>query len=193
MNQDVICLASASPRRHALLKQIGLGFQVLVTDVDESPLENEAPDDLVQRLSLLKSTAAQATLKDQSIIVIAADTTVALDHRTFGKPRDREDGLAMMAALSGRTHTVYTGVTVARGENCHTIVQSSRVSMRKTTLQERQRYWDHGEPRDKAGAYGVQGVGAIFVERVEGSYSGVMGLPLCETANLLKTLGCHPL
>ena len=189
MNHDVIVLASGSPRRRDLLTQIGLRFQVLVTDVDESGLENEAPDDLVARLSLLKSTAAQATLKDPTIIVIAADTTVALDGQVFGKPQDRDHALAMMAALSGRTHTVYTGVTVARGDSQKTIVQSSQVSMRKTTLSERQRYWDHGEPRDKAGAYGVQGVGAVFVERIEGSYSGVMGLPLCETAKLLHDLG----
>ena len=192
MNQNVIFLASGSPRRRELLTQIGVHFQCLVTHVDETVLENEAPSDLVRRLSLLKSSAAQERL-GSSVVIIGADTTVAVDGQILGKPRDREDGLRMMASLSGKVHRVFTGVTVMRGNWKKTLVQTSQVTMRETTLEERRRYWDNGEPRDKAGAYGVQGLGAVFVRRIEGSYSGVMGLPLCETAGLLAEVGCSPL
>ncbi|MEM7281993.1 MAG: Maf family protein [Pseudomonadota bacterium] len=192
MNQNVIFLASGSPRRRELLTQIGVTFECLVTDVDESVLENEAPSDLVQRLSLLKSSAAQTVL-GPSPVIIGADTTVAIEGQMFGKPTDREDALHMMARLSGKVHKVFTGVTVMRGDWQKTLVQISRVTMRETSLEERGRYWDNGEPRDKAGAYGVQGLGAVFVQRIEGSYSGVMGLPLCETAGLLAEVGCGPL
>lgn len=190
MNQEVIYLASASPRRKALLDQIGISHQICPMDVDESRIPQETALEYVSRLSLLKSTVAQGSLSlSANQIVLGADTTVVVDQEILGKPKDRVMGLAMLSTLSGRSHEVFTAVTVVKGDWNRTVSSVSRVFMRSTTDEERAAYWECGEPWDKAGGYGVQGKGAVFIQRIEGSYSGVMGLPLCETAQLLEQAG----
>lgn len=185
---DMLLLASASPRRSALLTQIGRAHAIAATDVDERVLPGEAPAALVVRLARAKASAGAAARPEASA-VIGADTVVALDDRVFGKPRDAHDGAAMLRALSGRTHTVWSGVAVAcRGELEHRLSES-HVRFRALDEAEIAAYWETGEPRDKAGAYAVQGLAAAFIVRLEGSYSGVMGLPLYETSELLARRG----
>lgn len=187
MNQpSTIRLASSSPRRREILAALGLEFSVAATDVDETPLPGEAPDDMVLRLAVAKAKAIEAGSND---VVIAADTAVVVDELMLGKPRDRDDCLAMLEALAGRSHTVYTGVAVRHGDQTCTALSSSRVHFRDMSRDEALAYWHSGEPRDKAGAYAVQGLGGVFVERIEGSYSGVVGLPVFETAALLRQVG----
>lgn len=184
----MIFLASSSPRRRELLAQIGVAHQVVEVQVDEALHAGEAPELYVVRLALAKAQAGHAICNDWP--VLGADTTVVVDGAILGKPRDRADGLAMLARLSGHTHHVYTGVAVvdAAGE-AHTRLSVSAVTFRAISAPEQEAYWDSGEPADKAGGYAVQGLGAVFIERLEGSYSGVMGLPLFETAALLR--GCE--
>lgn len=183
-------LASASPRRRELLEQIGVDFTVLPVDIDETPLSGEAPADYVRRLAREKALAALARLDASApLCVLGADTTVTLDGRILGKPADRDEGLAMLALLSGRTHRVLTAVALADAGRCEVRLVDSAVTFRPMTPAEAERYWAGGEPCDKAGGYAIQGLGAVFVRRLEGSYSGVVGLPLCETAELLGAFG----
>jgi septum formation protein len=185
----VLTLASASPRRSALLTQIGIAHRVLVPDVDESRLPDELPRDYVLRVAQLKARAVHE--RDASLPVLAADTTVALGEEIFGKPRDREDGIEMLLRLAGRTHRVFTGVALAWQDAApRCVLSQSEVRMRAITRSEATAYWNSGEPRDKAGAYGIQGRGSVFVAHLSGSFSGVMGLPLFEVAQLLR--GMHP-
>lgn len=180
-----IYLASASPRRRELLAQIGVGFEVVSVDVNEDLHPGEAPEVYVLRLALAKARAAHALRGDRP--VLGADTTVVVDEAILGKPAGRADGIAMLARLSGRSHHVYTGVAVIAPDGTATTRLSvSTVSFRALSTKEIEAYWASGEPADKAGGYAVQGLGAMFIERLEGSYSGVMGLPLCETAELLR-------
>jgi nucleoside triphosphate pyrophosphatase len=180
----VLRLASASPRRRELLAQIGVPHSVKAAHIDESRKPSESAHEYVLRLAKEK---AEAIWRDAANLpVLAADTTVVLDEEIFGKPRDRDDALQMLAALSGRTHDVLTAVALATTEGITTCLSESKVRFRKITEEERLAYWSTGEPRDKAGAYAIQGLGAIFVESLVGSYSGVMGLPLFETAELLR-------
>jgi septum formation protein len=183
-----LILASASPRRAALLTQIGVTFRVYTVSLSEDPLPGETPADLARRLALAK--ARQAWVETGSgAPVLAADTVVALDGVSLGKPADRAGAMDMLERLSGRTHDVYTAVAlIARGEE-QLALSASRVTMRSTTAAERAAYWATGEPADKAGAYGVQGRAAAFISLLEGSYSGVMGLPLYETAEMLRSAG----
>lgn len=181
-------LASRSPRRAELLTQIGVAFQCIDLEVDERVLPGEAAADYVERLARAKAEAGLALLGDGGQ-VLGADTAVVLDGRILGKPADREDGLAMLAALSGRSHEVLTGVAVASGDGLASRVVRSRVSFRALDAGEALAYWNTGEPCDKAGGYGIQGLAAVFVSHLEGSYSGVVGLPLCETAQLLREAG----
>ncbi len=189
----VVCLASASPRRRELLAQIGVAHLSVAAALDERPLAGEAPRDTVLRLARAKAQAVfqqQCALPEQSALpVLAADTEVVLAGRVFGKPRDRADGLAMLAALSGRTHQVLTAVALCTRAGLAEALSVSEVRFRAIGPDEREAYWDSGEPRDTAGGYAIQGRGAVFVERLEGSYSGVMGLPLAETATLLRAAG----
>lgn len=186
-------LASHSPRRRQLLEQLGLTFDVLAVDVDETPLEDEAPADYVQRLALAKASQAEQGLAMACRRpVLAADTAVVVDRQILGKPHNRDDGLAMMALLSGRKHEVYTGMALV-AEQSQLCVNRSTVCFRETTGVEREAYWATGEPHDKAGAYAIQGKGAMFVESLVGSYSGVMGLPLYEAAGLLALAGIRVL
>jgi septum formation protein len=182
----VVILASASPRRCELLTQIGIRFEQQVADLDESRRDNEGVRDYVRRVALDKARAVRAA--GATLPVLGADTAVAVDERVFGKPVDRADGLAMLRALSGREHRVLSAVALA-GEGESVAVSVTRVWFRPLEEQEIGAYWSTGEPRDKAGAYAIQGRGAVFIERIDGSYSGVMGLPLFETAQLLKAAG----
>jgi nucleoside triphosphate pyrophosphatase len=180
----VITLASVSPRRRELLDQIGVPHVIVGAHIDESVLAGEFPHDYVQRMARGK---ALAVWKERSSLpVLAADTTVVLDGDTLGKPRDRDDALRMLTRLSGRTHEVITAVALATRAGIALRLSVSSVRFRMLSAEECAAYWETGEPRDKAGAYAIQGRGAVFVESLQGSYSGVMGLPLFETVELLR-------
>jgi septum formation protein len=185
--EPVICLASVSPRRRELLAQIGVPHLVVAAHVDESLLAEESPADYVARLARLK--AATVRQRGQALPVLAADTTVVVEGTVFGKPANRAEGLAMLAALAGRTHQVLTAVALASARGVALRVSASQVAFRDITPEEARAYWETGEPRDKAGGYAIQGYGAVFVAALSGSYSGVMGLPLFETAALLREAG----
>jgi septum formation protein len=156
------------------------------TDVDETPLAGEAAREMVVRLAIVKAEAVAASPDD---IVIAADTAVVVDKHILGKPADQDDCLAMLGALAGRCHKVLTGVALRRAGVTRTAISETDVYFREISRDEALAYWQSGEPRDKAGAYAIQGAGGVFVERIEGSYSGVVGLPVFETAALLKEAG----
>ena len=188
MSGPQFILASASPRRRMLLEQLGLKFEVRAAEVDELPEPGEAPGDYVLRVSRLKAEAVARQL-GVSLPVLSADTEVVLDGSVLGKPKDRADALKMLSRLSGRAHQVLSGVALWKGGALDTARCESRVSFRALEAGEAEAYWESGEPRDKAGAYGIQGRGAVFVERLEGSYSNVVGLPLFETAALLRRAG----
>lgn len=181
-----LILASASPRRRELLTQIGVAHRVAPTTIDESPHKGEAPSDYVLRLALEK---ARAVRTEAALPVLGADTTVVLDGIMLGKPADAREAEHMLAKLSGRTHEVLTAVALVQGVREVAVLSRSQVTFRETTPSERAAYAAGGEPLDKAGAYAIQGLGAVFVARLEGSYSGVMGLPLYETACLLADFG----
>ncbi|MES9993264.1 MAG: Maf family protein [Candidatus Thiodiazotropha sp.] len=181
----VIYLASRSPRRRELLRQIGISHTLLDIDVDEGHLPNEEPANYVSRLARKKAEAgAQMVQEGESLPVLAADTTVVIDGDLLGKPRDRAHGLSMLRQLSGRTHQVYTAVALA-WQGVASELSLSEVSLREMSDTEIAAYWATGEPADKAGGYAIQGIGARFISMLHGSYSGVMGLPLFETAELL--------
>jgi septum formation protein len=183
----VLRLASASPRRRELLTQIGVPHSVKAAHIDERQLPDEDPRDYVVRLA--REKAANVWQEAANLPVLAADTTVVLDSEIFGKPRDREHALSMLAALSDREHEVLTAVALATQNGLEVALSASRVKFRACTEAERIAYWNTGEPWDKAGAYAIQGFGAVFIESLQGSYSGVMGLPLFETAELLRAAG----
>lgn len=191
MDEAFIYLASASPRRRELLEQIGIPHRLLRVHVDERQHAGEAPERYVLRVALEKARAGWRMLEPQARRpVLGADTAVVIDGEVLGKPRDRAHGLAMLARLSGRSHQVLTGVAVV-GEGGRELsrLNVSTVTFRELSAAEREAYWATGEPADKAGAYAVQGRAAVFISRLEGSYSGVMGLPLYETAELLRDFG----
>ncbi|HKT31380.1 MAG TPA: Maf family protein [Gammaproteobacteria bacterium] len=190
MSAHFIYLASQSPRRAELLRQLGLRFEVLDVNVDETPRAGEAAEACVTRLARAKVEAARARLgRGRSAPILAADTAVALDQVIFGKPRDRNEALEMLARLSGRSHRVLSAVAVWGADALRTALSISQVTFRAINAAEAAAYWETGEPEGKAGGYAIQGRGAVFVERLEGSYSGVMGLPLYETAQLLRAAG----
>lgn len=184
MNNSIY-LASQSPRRSELLSQIGVYFDVISVDVEERQQPQEAAVQFVERLALDKARAGwQQSAKDRP--VLGADTIVVLDDELLGKPRDCADAISMLARLSGREHQVMTAVAMVEAEREALRLSISRVRFREITAQECVLYAATGEPDDKAGAYAIQGRAAIFVAHLEGSYSGVMGLPLFETTDLLK-------
>ena len=183
--QPHLFLASTSPRRAELLQQIGVPFQTQAVDIDESWLAHETLDSYVARLASAKAKAAQQTLPIGSII-LAADTAGTCDNNPLIKPANETDAVAMLLSMSGKAHTVSTAISVCCDNRQETLTVSTRVVFRQITEQEARRYWATGEPADKAGSYGIQGLGAIFVERIEGSYSGIMGLPLFEVSELLQ-------
>lgn len=178
-------LASASPRRRELLTQIGVPFELLSITLDETPLPAERPEAYVQRLAREKALAGLAAVGDDSVAVLGADTTVVIDERILGKPADRAEGLLMLESLSDREHHVLTAVALATRDACEVRLVTSRVRFRRIERAEAEVYWASGEPCDKAGGYAIQGWGAVFVAELRGSYSAVVGLPLCETAQLL--------
>jgi septum formation protein len=186
-------LASGSPRRRELLTQIGVPFSILSAEIDETPLQDESCVAYVERLARGKADAGLLALANDpaypTACVLGADTAVVLDGRILGKPVDEADALAMLAALSNREHDVLTAIAVVDEQHCETRVISSRVRFRAISAREAQAYWASNEPRDKAGSYGIQGLGAVFVESLSGSYSAVVGLPLCETAEVLQRFG----
>jgi septum formation protein len=190
----VLLLASGSPRRRELLAQIGVPHAVIVPGIAELRLAGEGVHECVQRLALAKARAGHAAAQAgdvalQGLPVLGADTAVVLGDDMLGKPVDRADALAMLARLSGVTHRVLTAVALVHASGEAIRLSESRVRLRVLQPAECAAYWHSGEPRDKAGGYAVQGLGAVFVSSLEGSYSGVMGLPLYETAQLLDAAG----
>ncbi|WP_024693994.1 Maf family protein [Pseudomonas syringae] len=183
-------LASGSPRRRELLTQIGVPFTVLTAQIDETPFDSETPSAYVERLALGKARAGLALLaSDRQACVMGADTAVVQGSRILGKPVDEADALGMLAALSGTEHEVMTAIALIDHQRSEACVVTSRVRFRPIQPHEASAYWASGEPQDKAGGYAIQGLAAIFVESLQGSYSGVVGLPLCETAELLGRFG----
>lgn len=183
-----LILASASPRRAELLTQIGLAFETCPADIDETPQPGEGPLAYVERLAREKAQAIAASSPDA--LVLGSDTTVVLDGEILAKPESADHAAAMLARLSGATHQVMTGVALARGGECLARVSVTDVTFRSLASEEIQAYVASGEPMDKAGGYGIQGLGGIFVSELKGSYSAVVGLPLQETAELLAQAGC---
>ena len=186
-----IYLASRSPRRQELLQQIGVSYELLQINVDETPAAGENPADYAQRLALAKAQAGWSSLAGKNPLpVLGADTVVVANGTILGKPRDRQQAVDMLQVLSGSTHEVLTAVALV-DERKLVRLNTSRVTFRTLSLSECEAYWESGEPADKAGAYAIQGLGAAFITRLEGSYSGVMGLPLYETVELLETFGAR--
>jgi len=195
MPHDFIYLASQSPRRRQLLAQLGVKHELLLADADEDAeaLEaeraGEAPTDYVHRVTLAKLQAARQRLKRRSLPaapILCSDTTVAIGRRILGKPRDADDAFQTLVLLAGRTHRVITAVALAWGRRSEILVNVSKVHFASVTAGEIRRYVDSGEPFGKAGAYAIQSAAAAWISRIEGSYSGIMGLPLYETAQLMK-------
>ena len=183
-------LASASPRRRELLLQLGYRFLVLTAGIEEIQGPAETGEDYVVRVAREKAAAGLAArLPGDLRPVLGADTEVLLGERVLGKPASREEGLAMLTQLSGRSHEVLCAVAVNDGTRERVALSRTRVSMRVLAPAEIAAYWESGEPCDKAGAYAIQGLAAAFIERIEGSYTGVVGLPLFETAELLRGFG----
>jgi septum formation protein len=182
-----VVLASASPRRRQLLDLIGIAHEVRPADIDESMRPREAPRRHAERLAREKATAIAK--RDPDLITIAADTIVVINRKVLGKPRDADDAARMLALLSGREHVVTTAVAVSRGKKLRSAVEEVRVKFRRLRDDEIEAYIATGEPMDKAGAYGIQGYGATIVERIEGDYFAVMGLPIVRLIGLLRDVG----
>jgi septum formation protein len=182
-----IYLASGSPRRRELLQQIGVSFRVIRLSLDETVLRGESPSAYVSRLAEAKAAAGwEGSRGAEEAPVLAADTAVVLDGRILGKPTGMNDAIAMLLELSGRTHDVLTAVALRTAAKLQVKVSRSEVTFRSIDPGEARAYWETGEPADKAGAYAIQGYAATFISDLKGSYSGVMGLPLFETAALLE-------
>jgi septum formation protein len=199
MTPEFIYLASQSPRRSQLLDQLGVAHRILVADADEDAesleavLPSEAPRAYVQRVTALKLDAAVARLHRRGLPlapVLCADTTVALGRTIYGKPDDKRHAAQMLAGLAGTTHRVLTAVAVQSGPDRWQALSESRVTFEAMTAEQIARYAESGEPLGKAGAYGVQGAAAAHISRITGSYTGIMGLPLFESARLLRHCGC---
>jgi len=182
-----IILASASPRRAELLDQIGVRYLVKVADVDERSLSNETAETLVQRLAIEKSKA----IVSKRLPVLGSDTLGLLNGRILVKPDDYEHAHEMLSQMSSNWHEILSAVAITHQGKTKLRLSKSRVLFRTLSKDEIKDYWDTGEPKDKAGAYAIQGLGASFIERIEGSYSGIMGLPLFETSQLLTDLGIN--
>jgi septum formation protein len=182
-----IILASASPRRAELLQQIGLNFSVRPADIDETPARDETPEQYVERLAREKALAVAGSSPE--CLVLGSDTSVVLDGTILGKPTDPADARATLARLSGATHQVMTAVALATEGQCESVLVITEVCFRQLSTAEIEAYVASGEPMDKAGSYGIQGLGGIFVSELRGSYSAVVGLPLQETAALLAGAG----
>lgn len=197
MSSPQLVLASRSPRRRELLAQIGIDCHCVDADIDESQLPGERAEIYVQRLARSKAEAGRALWLaaegNAALPVLAADTIVVLDESAgevlLGKPANRDEALAMLARLSANTHRVLTAVCLFDGVRSELLLSQTSVRFRALGAAEIAAYWQTGEPADKAGSYAIQGLAAVFIEHIEGSYSGVMGLPLCETGRLLERFG----
>ena len=189
MAADFVYLASGSPRRRDLLLQIGVAFRVIRPQVDETPMAGESAPAYVTRLATAKAEAGWPLRAALDAPVLAADTAVVLDGDILGKPADRRDAESMLRRLSGRSHEVLTAVSLKTPTRLASRLSRSQVTFRALSPAEIRAYWDTGEPGDKAGGYAVQGMAALFIAHLEGSFSGVMGLPLFETAELLRESG----
>ena len=189
-----IYLASSSPRRAELLTQIGIRFEVIRFSIDETPGRDETPEQYVTRMSVEKAKEGfrlAGGLSQSALPVLAADTIVVAGDQILGKPDSEQQGLAMLRCLSGSSHRVITAVTLQGKTGVETVSSDTQVEFRTLKDAEIKAYWESGEPRDKAGGYAIQGLGSIFVSHIKGSYSGVVGLPLNETARLLESAGIH--
>jgi septum formation protein len=194
MSKPLIVLASASPRRSELLRQVGVAHEVQPVSVDEAMLPGEAPGAYVSRVACIKAETLWDQRRDAECLpVLGSDTAVVLGRRVYGKPRDRDDAIRVLQDLSGRVHEVYTAVALRHPAGIDVRLSGSEVTFAELTRAEIEQYWQSGEPLDKAGAYAVQGLAAVFISRIAGSYSGIMGLPLYETAELLALAGVTPL
>lgn len=188
----MIYLASASPRRQELLRQLGIEFEAIPSNILEVRQTGETPAEYVARVARDKARYVAKLVKDRELPpapVLGADTEVVLDGEILGKPCDREHGIALLRRLAGRAHDVLSAICVVHRGGEHAALSASRVTFSPLTDTEIARYWDTGEPADKAGAYAIQGRAAAYIARLEGSYSGVMGLPLHELAGILKKIG----
>ena len=185
-----LVLASASPRRSELLLQMGLDFETKAVDIDETPIEGEAPRVYVRRLAVEKARAARKFYQQNNVLILGSDTSVIIGNEILGKPVDKQHAHIMLMKLSGKTHTVLTSVALlGNKETC--IVSESKVTFSIITDVDFEEYWATGESTGKAGAYAIQGKAALFIKRIEGSFSGVMGLPIFETNQLLKNEGFY--
>ncbi|NCF23557.1 MAG: septum formation inhibitor Maf [Gammaproteobacteria bacterium] len=189
MSVPKLHLASSSPRRRQILERMGLEFTAAGVDVDERRQPGESADIMVLRLAVAKACAVEP---GPGIVILGADTAVVLDGEVFGKPAGETDALRMLAALSGRRHEVMTGVAVRSGDSTASALSVTEVKFREIRPDEALEYWQSGEPRGKAGAYAIQGYAGAFVEEIAGSYTGVVGLPVLETAELLRAAGIEP-
>ncbi|MBQ3081026.1 MAG: septum formation inhibitor Maf [Clostridia bacterium] len=183
-----IILASQSPRRRGLLFDFGFDFEAVSSGADESGTDGMAPDEAVKTLALRKAKWVKERREEDGSVILAADTLVALNGALLGKPVDEEDAFRMLSALSGTAHEVYTGVAILCGDKEIVHAECTKVYFRPIDEEEIREYIATGEPMDKAGAYGIQEKGGIFVRRIEGDYLNVLGLPLCKTYELLRTL-----
>ena len=183
-----LVLASSSPRRADLLLQLGLSFSIVKPHVNEILNPLESATDFIERIAREKNSEIRNKLDDDQVI-LSADTVVLCEGKVLGKPKSKEDGLGMLKILSGRTHKVLTGVVLTKKSHEKFFLVETKVKFRGLSDDEIEAYWMTGEPKDKAGSYGIQGKGAVFVSAIEGSYSNVVGLPLMETADGLKQLG----
>lgn len=188
MNDTQLHLASSSPRRRQILGALGVRYTYAGVNADEQPRHGETAAKMVLRLALVKAEAAR-DVRGGDIPILGADTAVVLGDRILGKPMSKAAALDMLSALSGRTHTVLTAVTLLCGRAAESALSSTEVRFREIRPDEALRYWHSGEPEGKAGAYAVQGLGGVFVEHLAGSYSGVVGLPVFETCSLLRKAG----
>jgi len=202
MSQPRLYLASRSPRRRLLIEQLGIGYQVLNVQIDEQPQANEHGNDFVARLALEKARAGWKQVAGGSVPVVGADTCIVLNNDIIGKPQSKDQCIHLLQQYSGATHSVLTGVAMVgpskdvKNEDKVTVkvleqvrVSASSVTFRVLTAEECENYWLSGEPLDKAGGYAIQGKGAAFIKTIHGSYSGIMGLPLCELTELIAVFG----
>jgi len=189
MPESFIYLASGSPRRRELLAQLGLSFELIVTDIDESSEPGEPAETYVSRMADEKARVALGRVTGRTAPVLGADTSVVVDQQILGKPADRDAAVEMLRHLSGRSHEVLTAVAILDADHQAVAVSRTVVTFRSLSDAEIDGYWATGEPCDKAGGYAIQGLGAVFIEAIHGSYTGVMGLPLFETARLLNGFG----
>ena len=202
MSYPRLYLASKSPRRRLLIEQIGISYQVLDVQVDEQPLPNEPGNEFVARLALQKARAGWNQVEDGAVPVVGADTCILLNNHIIGKPRSKEQCIQWLQQYSGATHTVLTGVALVGSPMAvkspdkvtakvleQVRVSASSVTFRVLTVEECEKYWLSGEPKGKAGGYAIQGKGAGFIKTIHGSYSGIMGLPLCELTELMDMFG----